>query len=35
MGTYYLKKEAKLYNGEKIDSSVSGTVKTGELCVKE
>ena len=28
-------KEAKIYNGEKIVSSVSGTGKTGQLHVKE
>ena len=28
-------KETKIYNGEKIVSSVSGTGKTGQLHVKE
>ena len=35
MGTIYLTKEAKIYNGEKIISSKSGGRKTGQLCVKE
>jgi len=28
-------KEARIYNGAKSASSVSGAGKTGELCVKE
>ena len=28
-------KEARTYNGEKTDSSISGTGKTGQLHVKE
>ena len=35
MGTLFLMKEARIYNGSKIDSSVSGAGKTGQLCVKE
>ena len=31
----FLKKEARLYNGEKTDSSRNGAGKTGQLHVKE
>ena len=30
-----LTKEARIYNGEKIVSSISGAGKTGQLCIKE
>ena len=29
------KKEARIYNGEKPVPSISGTGKTGQLCVKK
>ena len=32
---YFLTKEARIYNGVKTDSSVSGAGKTGQLGVKE
>ena len=35
MGTLFLTKEAKLYNGAMTASSISGAVKTGKLHVKE
>jgi len=35
MGTLSLTKQARIYNGEKIGSSISDAGKTGELCVKE
>ena len=35
MGTLFLTKEARIYNGAKIDSSTNGTGKTGQLHVKE
>ena len=35
MGTFYLTKEAKIYNGAKTASSVNGAGKTGQLHVKE
>ena len=35
MGILFLTKNAKIYNGAKIDSSVSGAGKTGQLHVKE
>ena len=35
MGTLFLTKEAKIYNGAKTDSSISGAGKTGQLNVKE
>ena len=35
MGTLSLTKEARLYNGEKIVSSISGAEKTGKLYIKE
>ena len=35
MGTLSLTKEARIYNGEKIFSSVTGVGKTGQLCLSE
>ena len=35
MGTLSLTKEAKIYNGEKTVSSISGARKTGQLLVKK
>jgi len=35
MGTLSLTKEARIYNGEKIVSSVSGVGKIGQLHTKE
>ena len=35
MGTLFLTKEARIYNGAKIASSINGAGKTGELHVKE
>ena len=35
MGTLSMLKEAKIYNGEKTVSSISGTGKIGQLYVKE
>ena len=35
MGTFFLTKEARIYNGAKIASSISGAGKTGQLYVKE
>ena len=35
MGTLSLTKEARIYNGEKIASSISGDGKTAQLHVKE
>jgi len=35
MGTLFLTKEARIYNGAKIASSISGAGKTGQLHVKE
>ena len=35
MVTLSLIKEARIYNGEKTDSSISGAGKTGQLHVKE
>ena len=35
MGTLFLTKEGKIYNGAKTDSSVDGTGKTGQLHEKE
>ena len=32
---YFLIKEARIYNGAKIASSISVAGKTGQLCVKE
>ena len=34
MGTLSLTKEARIYNGEKIISSISSAGKAGQLCVK-
>ena len=35
MGNLFFTKEARLYNGAKIASSISGAGKTGQLCIKE
>ena len=35
MGTLFLTKKARIYNGTKTASSVSGAGKTGQLCAKE
>ena len=35
MGTLFLTKEARIYNGAKTASSISGAGKTGQLHVKE
>ena len=35
MVTLYMTKEEKIYNGEKMASSISGAGKTGQLHVKE
>ena len=35
MDTIFLTKEARIYNGAKTASSISGTGKIGELHVKE
>ena len=35
MGTLSLTKEARIYNGEKIVSSINGTGEKGQLHVKE
>ena len=35
MGTLFLTKEARIYNGAKIASSINGAEKTGQLQVKE
>ena len=35
MGTLFLTKEARIYNGEKTASSISGARKTGQIHVKE
>ena len=35
MGTLFLTKEARIYNGTKTASSVNGAGKTGQLHVKE
>ena len=35
MGTLFLIKEARIYNGEKTASLISGAGKTGQLHVKE
>ena len=35
MGTLFLTKEARIYNGAKTDSSINGAGKTGQLHVKE
>ena len=35
MGTLFLAKEARIYNGAKTASSINGAGKTGQLHVKE
>ena len=35
MGTLFLTKEARIYNGTKTASSINGAGKTGQLHVKE
>ena len=35
MGTLFLTKEARIYNGAKTASSINGAGKTGELHVKD
>ena len=35
MGTLFLMKEARIYNGAKTASSIDGAGKTGQLYVKE
>ena len=35
MGTLFLTKEAKIYNGAKTASSINGAGKTGQLRIKE
>ena len=35
MGALFLTKEARIYNGAKTASSISGAGKTGQLCAKE
>ena len=35
MGTLVLTTESRIYNGEKTISSIRGTGKTGQLCVKQ
>ena len=35
MGTLFLTKEARIYNGSKTASSINGTGKTGQIHVKE
>ena len=35
MGTLFLTKEAKIYNGAKTASSINGAGKSGQLHVKE
>ena len=35
MGTSFLTKKARIYNGAKITSSISGAGKTGQLHVKK
>ena len=35
MGTLFLKKEARIYNGAKTVSSINGAGQTGQLHVKE
>ena len=35
MGTLFLTKEARIYNGAKAASSINGAEKTGQLHVKE
>ena len=35
MGSLFLKKEARIYNGAKTASAINGAGKTGQLHVKE
>ena len=35
MGTLFLTKEARIYNGAKTDSSINGAEETGQLHAKE
>ena len=35
MGTLFLRKEARIYNGAKTASSINGAGKTGQLHVKD
>ena len=35
MGTLFLTKEARIYNGAKVASLINGAGKTGQLHVKE
>ena len=35
MGTLFLTKEARIYNGAKTTSSINGAGKTGQVHVKE
>ena len=35
MGTLFLTKKVRIYNGAKTASSISGAGKTGQLCAKE
>ena len=35
MGNLFLTKEARIYNEAKTVSSINGSGKTGQLCVKE
>ena len=35
MGTLFLTKEARIYNGQKTAASIRGAGKTGQLHVKE
>ena len=35
MGTLFLTKEARIYNGAKIESSITGAGKTRQLGIKE
>ena len=35
MGNLFLTKEARIYNGAKITSSINGAGKTGQLLVKK
>ena len=35
MGTFFLTKEARIHNGAKTASSISGAGKTGQLHVEE
>ena len=35
MGTLFLTKEVRIYNGAKTDSSINGAGKTGQLRIKE